>query len=208
MLGVPNPSTSYSLFDRLRQDASRNEAMRQFVERYTFFIINRIRKTVNPIQQDDIANIAQDIFLKVLQGLIQKSFSKDRSNFRKWFAVVIKNEVLLHLRRRKAKHIGKGDAGLIDVAMSDEANAIESQTMLELELYELENAQTVVSQEVRPVVWDAFYLSAYGEKDSEGLHRKLSAAEIGLRLQITPERVHAYKFKVLQRLREILSDSL
>lgn len=206
MSGIPNPTTSYSLFDRLRKDAYRNDAMRQFVERYTLFIISRIRRTASQLQQDDIADIAQNIFSKVWEGLVEKGFSEDRSNFRKWFAVVIKNEVLQHLRRRKAKHIGKGDAGLSGVTIKDET--IELQTIRELELYELRNAQTVVSQEVRDIVWQAFYLSVYGETDSEGKQRKLSATEIGTRLQISPERVHAYKFKVLQRLRELLAESL
>jgi len=204
--GTPNPSTSYTLFDRLRHEATRRDAMGQFVERYTLFIISRIRRTAPQFQQDDIADLAQNIYSKVWDGLIERNFSLEKRNFRKWFAVVIKNEVLQHLRQRKAKHIGKGDDGLSSVAIQDES--FDTHTIRELELYELQRAQTQVSQEVREIVWQAFHLSVYGGTDADGQHQKLSATVIGSRLNISADRVHAYKFKVLQRLRELMADAL
>lgn len=202
----PNPTTSYTLFDRLSRDATRREAMGQFVERYTLFIISRIRRTAPQFQHDDISDIAQNIFSKVWDGLIGRNFLSERKNFRKWFAVVIKNEVLQHLRQRNAKIAGSGDAGLSHVACYDES--YDSQTMHELELFELQRVQTIVVNEVPVAVWQAFHLSVYGEVDAEGNHRKLSAVEIGNKLRISPERVYSYKFKVLQRLRELMADAL
>jgi hypothetical protein len=66
--GSPNPTTSYSLFERLRSDETRREAMAHFVERYTLFIISRIRRTAPLLQQEDISDIAQNIFSKVWDG--------------------------------------------------------------------------------------------------------------------------------------------
>jgi RNA polymerase sigma factor (sigma-70 family) len=204
--GSANPTTSYSLFERLRSDETRREAMAHFVERYTLFIISRIRRTAPLLQQEDVSDIAQNVFSKVWDGLLERGFSSERKNFRKWFAVVIRNEVLQCLRQQQAKHHGKGDAGLSSVSIHDEA--FDSQTIRELEVYELQRAQTIVSQEVPNRVWQAFYLSVYGEKNPDGQPQKLSAADIGGRLQISPERVHSYKFKVLQRLRELMADSI
>jgi RNA polymerase sigma factor (sigma-70 family) len=190
----------------MRQAATRRDGMNQFVEMYTPFIISRIRRTAPLFQQDDISDIAQNIHTKVWDGLIDRKFSLERRNFRKWFAVVIRNEVLQHLRQRHAKHVGKGDAGLSSAAIQDES--FDAHTIRELELYELQRAQSIVSQEVPGNVWRAFYLSVYGEADPDGKHQKLSAADIGGRLHISPERVHSYKFKVLQRLRELMADSI
>jgi len=202
----PNPTTSYTLFDRLCIDGTRRDAMQQFVERYTLFIISRIRRTAPLFQQDEISDIAQNIYSKIWTGLIERKFSLEKKNFRKWFAVVIRNEVLQQLRQQNAKHRGTGDAGLSGAAIQDEP--FDCQTVRELELYELQRAQTIVSQEVREVVWQAFHLSVYGETSADGQQRKLSAADIGTRLQISPERVHSYKFKVLQRLRELMADTI
>jgi RNA polymerase sigma factor (sigma-70 family) len=204
--GSPNPTTSYSLFERLRSDATRREAMGQFVERYTKFIISRIRRTAPLLQQEDVSDIAQNVFSKVWDGLLERGFSSEKKNFRKWFAVVIRNEVLQCLRQQQAKHHGKGDLGLSSVAIHDEA--FDSQTIRELEVYELQRAQTIVSQEVPNNVWQAFYLSVYGEADTSGQHQKLSAAEIGSRLHVSPERVHSWKFRVLQRLRELMAEAI
>jgi hypothetical protein len=75
---------------------------------------------------------------------------------------VIRNEVLQSVRQRNAKHHGKGNAGLSGVVIQDEA--FDSQTIRELEVYELQRAQTIVSQEVPNNVWQAFYLSRFTVK--------------------------------------------
>lgn len=203
--GIPNPSTSYTLFDRLRQDATRREAMGQFVEKYTLFIVSRIRRTAAQLQDHDVSNLTQDICLKVWTGVIEQRFALERQNFRNWFATVIKREVLQFLRKRNAKSYGKGDDGLSGV----EANEVsfETETLRELERYELHRALEQVRQAVREIEWLAFQLSVFGEPGAGGLLTKLSAAEIGSYLGITAERVHAYKFKVLKRLRELLVDT-
>lgn len=203
--GILNPSTSYTLFDRLRQDATRREAMGQFVEKYTLFIVSRIRRTAPQLQDHDVSNLTQDICLKVWTGVIEQRFAIEQQNFRNWFATVIKHEVLQFLRKRNAKSYGKGDDGLSRVEANEAS--FETETLRELERYELHRALEQVRQAVREIEWLAFQLSVFGEPGADGLLRKLSAAEIGSCLGITAERVHAYKFKVLKRLRELLVDT-
>ncbi len=201
-----NPTTSYTLLDRLGHDATQRNAMGQFVSRYTLFIVRLIKRTAPNLQDCDISDIAQSIYVEIFDGLIQRRFSSERKNFRKWFAVVIKNKVFQHLRQRNAKYLGTGDDGLSDIASPD--NSYESQTLRELELYELQRVQKLVSSEVSEIVWQAFQLSVYGETDSHGQRKKLAANEIGQRLKLAPERVYAYKFKVLQRMRELMVDTI
>lgn len=204
--GFANPTTSYSLLNRLRDDTTRREAMREFVEKYTQFIVSRIRRSSPNLQDHDIADVAQSIFTNVWLGLIDQKFSMERKNFRNWFAVVIKREVLQSLRKLNAKHRGKGDAGLSEIAV--QAPSFDDDTMRELENYELQHALSQVAKEVREIEWQAFQLSVYGEGNAENGQKKLSATEVGIRLGIKPERVHAYKFKVLQRLRTSLVDTI
>ena len=202
--GFTNPTTSYSLLNRLRGETTRREAMREFVEKYTLFVVSRIRRSASNLQDHDVADLAQCIFASVWSGLIDQKFLEERRNFRNWFAVVIKREVLQFLRKRNAKHRGKGDLGLSDFAVEDQS--LDDDTLHELERYELQRALSQVSEEVREIEWQAFQLSVYGEINTDGLHSKLSAAEVGSRLGIKAERVHAFKFKVLQRLRMLLAD--
>ncbi len=119
---------------------------------------------------------------------------------------MIRNEVLQSLRQQNAKHLDKGDTGLSGVVIQEES--FDSQTIRELELNELQRAQTIVSEEFPDNVWQTFHLSVYGETDADRQQQKLSATEIGSRLGISAERVHSYKFKVLQRLRELMAHSI
>lgn len=203
--GSPNPTTSYTLFDRLRQDGNRRQAMEQFVQIYTPFIISRIRRTASQLQNADIQEVSQNIHIKVWTGLIDRSFSLERRSFRKWFAVVIRNEVLLYLRPGRGKHQPKGDDGLSHFAAADRS---EEEAVKDLELFELRRALEKARQKVREIEWQAFQLSVFGESNASNPSRKLSAAEVGERLKIGADRVHAFKFTVMQRLRELMSETL
>jgi len=138
--------------------------------------------------------------------LSEQRFTIERPNFRNWFATVIKHDVLQFLRNQIAKSHGKGGDGLNRIKAREAP--FDAETLRELKLFEPHRAPALVQHKVREIEWQAFQLSVYGESDNDGRQHKLSATDAGNRLGLTAERVHAYKFRVLRQLRELMTATL
>jgi RNA polymerase sigma-70 factor (ECF subfamily) len=184
--------TPSSLLDRLRQPSD-PEAWDRLVALYTPLILAWAQH-VSP-QEQDAADLVQDVFVKLLQVL--PTFNYDaRRGFRRWLRTVTLNTWRDRHKRRGNRALPGNEAALDALAAPDSAEAFwEAEYRREL----VSRALALMQADFRPATWKAFW-----EQVVVGRTAPAVAAELGL----TPGAVYAAKFRVLDRLRQELDGML
>jgi RNA polymerase sigma-70 factor (ECF subfamily) len=174
------------------RNAADAEAWRQFVELYAPLVYGLARK--RGLQDADAADVTQEVFRLVSDGVKRLEYDPRRGTFRSWLHAVTRNCLHDFLERRARRCQGTGDSG--------------TQVLLEAQpdrgpdedLWEGEYRQQVFSWavgQVRPLfkesTWQAFWQLAVEGKSGE---------ETAQALGMTVGAVYVAKNRVLARLRE------
>lgn len=181
-------STPVSLLDRIRL-VSEKEAWDQFVRLYTPLLMYWGRRL--GFQDDDAADLAQDVLLVLVQKLPQFHY-RPGGSFRSWMRTILIN---IWRDRRKSKPT-------VPLAGSREPETpAESEILEEREyrLYVLSRALRMMSVDFEPTTWKACW---------ETVVRDRPAAEVATELEITVNAVYLAKSRVLSRLRRDLDGLL
>jgi RNA polymerase sigma-70 factor (ECF subfamily) len=179
-------TTSFTLLQRLRRPGD-EAAWRSFVQLYTPLLYYWARRA--GLQEDDAADLVQDVFALLLKKLPEFSYNPDKS-FRGWLKTVALNKFRENHRKRTPA------AGpLPDVAVADPDSLWDTEYRQQL----IHRALELMKNEFQPTTWRACWEFVVGGK---------SAAQVASELSISVGAVRAAKFRVLCRLRQELAGLL
>jgi RNA polymerase sigma-70 factor (ECF subfamily) len=185
-------STSASLLERLRQPRD-NDAWTRFVHLYTPLLYYWLRRT--GLQQDDAADLVQDVLLQLVHKLPAFTYDRTRS-FRSWLRTVTLNKLRDRCKRRAPVPLGSDDQALHEQPVPDEAALFAEE---EYRAHLTARALELARAEFAPTTWKACW---------EHVVAGRPAAEVAVELGMTPGAVYAARFRVLARLRRELDGLL
>lgn len=184
--------TPASLLARLREPFE-PEAWDLFVSLFSPLIYSWGRQV--GLQEEDAADLAQDVFVKLVQ--ILPTFNYDaQKGFRRWLRTVTINTWRDRCKRRGDRAL-PGDEGALAALAAP--NGSEAFWETEYRKHLVNRATVLMQADFQPATWKAFW-----EQVVVGRPAKEVAAELG----ITPGAAYAAKFRVLDRLREELAGML
>ena len=183
-------STSSSLIERVRaQDA---DAWKRLVVIYGPLVYRWSRQA--GLQEDDAADIAQEVFRAVAANIVDFRHEGERNTFRGWLWTIARNKIHDHGRRqgKQAAAIGGTDfqQRLDEVPATPEEAELSSADNDDAVV--LHRAMDLIRGEFEPHTWQAFWRTTVDHQ---------SSADVAAELEMTPNAVRQAKFRVLQRLR-------
>ena len=191
--------TSSDLIERVRR--SEPGAWERLVKIYTRLVYCWCRKEAD-LSDDDSADVAQNVFIAVFNGL--DNFRREESNhtFRGWLRVITARKIVDHLRSKKRfpRALGGSDGdrlmGNIPAEPIDLGDLSEEDDLTERAII-----VRCVLEEIRPQFskknWCAFW-----QAEIEGRPRN----EIAEELQTTVAAVNQAIYRIRKRLREVLDE--
>ncbi len=179
-------NTSYTLLQRAH-DTSDQKAWDRFVAHYRRFIVYVLRELGVP--ESDLNDLTQQILIGLTNDL--PSYDRERSSFRTWLGVVIRNAALSHFRRLKCRPV---DAhGLWETLPEDgsrEPTEIDSWIEKEWETYIASKAMEQVRQAFTGQAIEVFELGLDGH----------SASRIAEKTGLSVASVYTLRKRVKKRL--------
>jgi len=183
-------STSSSLIERVRSHDQ--DAWRRLVRLYGPLVAHWLKRA--GLQSADAADVLQDVFQAVAQGI--GKFHKDQpgGTFRGWLRGITRFKIADHFRRRGVEPAGAGGS---DAArwleqvpdVEDDSSGDDEDALRQLRLRAFE----LVEAEFEPQTWRLFWGMA-----AEGR----SAQEVAERFGATAAAVRMAKSRVMRRLRQ------
>jgi RNA polymerase sigma-70 factor (ECF subfamily) len=184
-------ATPLSLLQQLRQPGEQ-QAWQRFVELYTPLLFRWGRHM--GLQEQDAADLAQDVLALLVQKLPEFSYDRQRS-FRGWLRTVTLNR-LRETRRRRTVPLTIDEAALEAAAVADPADGF---GQAEYRSFLAARALAVMRAEFQPATWRACWETVVAGRPAADV-----AAELGLSLGA----VYVAKSRVLRRLRQVLDGLL
>ena len=176
-----------SLLDRLRRGGSRQDWER-FVDLYGPLLEFWARRLLPP---DDAADLAQDVLLRVMQGLRSFTGAGDRS-FLAWLRAVTLNRWRDLTRRAAVQPCTADSAALEAVARADDLALV---ITAEDRDFLLRRALQIMRTDFEPTTWRACW-----ERVAAGRPAAEVAAELGVGVGV----VYSATYRVIRRLRSEL----
>lgn len=171
-----------------------DDAWRALVQWYLPLVYHWCRKF--DFRTDVSAEISQTVFLKVSQAFSKIDDAGSISSFRGWLHTLTRNVMIDWLRKHGDEPVAQGGTTARELLLSiesDEASSSSGSRINESLLEQVDEVRNEFSENV----WDAFWLTSV-----EGL----SGVEAGEKLGMRRGAVYQAKFRVLKRLRRVLSD--
>jgi RNA polymerase sigma-70 factor (ECF subfamily) len=191
------PHTRYSLLARLADaDADDGAAWRDFETMYQPAIYRYARS--RSLQEADALDVVQEVMLAVHRAMDGWQPSNRAGSFRAWLAEAARRVTLQVLRQRDKRDRGVGgDArqGALAEVAAPPATAVAEDEDEQRWLFFC--AAASVEQEVQPMTWRAFWLTAVDGK---------SAAAVARELDTTIGNVYSAKCRVLDRIRRRVAE--
>lgn len=187
--------TSSTLLARAR--ASDQVAWQRLVHLYSPLLYGWCRRW--GLQEADAADVGQDVFKAVAQGLAAFQPNREIGSFRGWLRTITHSKVVDFLRARQkgVPAVGGSDAhkqlqqlSLEDINPDDAALSEELQILYQ-------RALEMIQSEFNEVHWQAFRRTTVDQQP---------AADVARELGITRDVVYNARSRILRRLREEFAD--
>lgn len=187
-------ATSPSLIRQVQAEDS--EAWERLSQIYSPLVYGWVRRS--GLQEADAVDVVQNVFTQVARSI--GSFTHVK--FRGWLLTITKNEIRLWFRKRErelALAAGGSDAMMRMNGTPDfNESAVDTLEESESEAQAVvRRAAETIKDDYQPHTWQAFWRSTV-----EGHNGVAIAEDLGM----TPKAVRQAKFRVLTRLREMLSE--
>jgi RNA polymerase sigma-70 factor (ECF subfamily) len=191
-------STSTSLLDRVKaRDA---EAWQRLVALYGPTVFLWCRKAGLTIH--DAADVVQEIFAAVVQGVADLRRERPGDSFRAWLKKIAQNKICDHYRQTQRQPRASGGTTaqerLRQIAEPQLASSLSEPFCQQSEGLELRTLQ-LIRGEFEERTWRAFWRMAVDAR---------RAAEVADELGMTKKAVRQAKYRVLSRLRQELDGLL
>ncbi len=194
-VNLASSGTSRSLISGLRrQDAA---AWERLVRWYSPLVLHWLRRWNLPSR--DAADVLQDVYRSVARSVVGFRKERPEDTFRGWLRSIALNKVRDHYRRTEfdPKAVGGTDALLqLQEHPADDPSGDEHTPAWNSVLRQ---ALEAVQTEFEPTTWLAFWKTVV-----EGR----TAGEAAGELNLSPGAVRVAKCRILQRLREVLGDTV
>jgi RNA polymerase sigma factor (sigma-70 family) len=191
-------ATRLSLLVRLR-DARDDGAWSQFVELYAPLIFGFARR--HGLQDADAADVTQDVLLAVARGIQTLDYDPRRGSFRGWLFTVARNKLRNFAAAQRRPGRATGDAAvqhrLRELPAPEEDQAAWWDQEYERRVFAWAAEQ--VRGAFQPSTWQAFWLTAVEGK---------TGPEVARTLGLSVAAVYLAKGRVMDRLRQIIRDTL
>lgn len=187
-------ATSLSLIQQVQSESA--EAWERLSYIYSPLVYGWVRRS--GIQEADAADIVQNVFTQVARAIGRFEHKK----FRGWLMTITKNEIRLWFRNRK-REVAQAAGGTAAMLQMNGTPDFDESAVDGLEESESEaqavvrRAAETIKDDYQPHTWQAFWRSTVEGHDGAAI-----AEDLGM----TPKAVRQAKFRVLTRLREMLSD--
>ena len=186
-------TTNTILLDGLR-DPRNDSVWREFDQRYRPVIEAFARKL--GLSDADAADAAQETLTDFVRDYRAEKFDRNRGRLRSWIFGIARHRVIDQLRARARRREWRGESALGDEAGQDELTPLWEaewrRAMLRQAMREL-----YASPKLEPRTIQAFERVAFEQRP---------AAEVATEVGMTVEQVYVAKSRVVQRLRQILSE--
>ncbi len=190
-------TTSPSLLARVQADDA--AGWDRLVSLYAPLVFHWCRRW--DLQDQDIADIFQEVFQAVMKHIGGFHKDKHRGTFRGWLRTITRNKVYDHFRRlgREPGGVGGTDAQIRFAQLPAATLPLENDNPMDEEAERglFQRGLEIIKGEFEERTWQAFWRTAV-----EGRPPKDVADELAM----TPGAVRVAKCRVLQRLREELGD--
>ena len=185
-------STSLTLLERVRQPSDQS-AWDRFVSLYSPLLFAFARRA--GMNDNDAADVVQDVFLILMAELPGFEYDKARQNFRGWLKTITVNKCRERQRRRVlAAGQGGDDGGLSGIV--DDAT-VQAFWEREYQKHLVARALEIMQGDFEPTTWQACWQTTVADRP---------AADVAAELGITVNAVYVARARVLRRLREELRD--
>lgn len=186
------PDTSSSLLERVR-DREDAAAWDRFTALYTPLLYDWLRQQHRLQAQD-----ADDLVAEVLETLVREMphfhYDRSRGSFRGWLRTILANRLRNFWRQQRSQPEVANDSDLGNILDQLEDPKSELAALFERQHNEViaRRLLDLIRADFEPTTWEAFRRVVLdGEKP----------AAVAAALGMTPQAVHAAKYRVLQRLR-------
>ena len=186
-------STSISLVQRVK--ARDEEAWQRLLDLYVPLVYSWCRRS--GMQTQDSADVVQDVFRAVSQGIAGFRHDRPGDTFRGWLRTIARNKIRNHFNRQGDRPVALGGTDAHQRFMSVAAEDSQSSTGPDPLGKLFRRGVELIRGEFEDRTWQAFWLATVEERTS---------AEIAKCLNMTPGAVRQAKYKVLRRLRQELGD--
>ncbi|MCC9599552.1 sigma-70 family RNA polymerase sigma factor [Stieleria sp. JC731] len=183
------PETRASLLLRLH-DRSDFDAWAEFSRLYRPVVCRLAVQ--HGMQSADAEDLAQQVLIAISNAIGQFDYSPGRAKFRTWLKTIARRAIINAMTRQKKDVAAGGSEVMQWLQVLPDPN--EQTRVLDLQYRRqiFRVAADEVRQEVRPEMWEAFYLSAIEQR---------SAREISERLGCSEGSVYTSRSRVIRRLK-------
>lgn len=186
-----NDTTSASLLIRLRQPTDR-EAWSRFVRIYGPLIYKWARR--KGLQDDDAADLVQDVMTLLLRKLPVFQYDKSRS-FRSWLKTVTINRWRERVRKKVLPVANATESEIANLADPDSDDFWETEYQQEI----IGRALKLMKKEFKPATWEACERYVLKDESPDALAKELD---------ISVWTIYSAKSRLLKRLRDELDGML
>jgi len=184
--------TDVSLLNRVIRGDDR--AWDEFVRWYLPLVYHWCRQW--NLNDETSADVTQEVFLKVSQGLPKFERAESFSSFRGWLRKLARNVMIDWLRKHANDVVAQGGTTAQQVLASFEANddSSDASPINEMRLAKIDDLRHTFSDQD----WNAFWLTTV-----EGLSGEEAATQLGMRRGA----IYQAKYRVLTRIRAVFDES-
>lgn len=188
-------STSLSLIHRVK--AGDCEAWQRLARIYSPLVYRWARQS--HLQDSDAADVLQNVFLAVLNGIGRFRYERPEDSFRGWLRRITRNEARRFCGRRGQRPYATGGSDAQRQLQQLPADLTEpsGSEQPDEESGVLHRALELVRAEFEQRTWQAFCRAVFTDQ---------SATEIAHELGMSDGAVRQAKYRVLSRLRELLDE--
>ena len=188
------PQTRQSLLIRLQSQSS--QAWGEFLEIYEQAILNYSRS--RGLQEADARDVTQEVLSAVTRKIESWDPNRSRGTFRGWLLRVARNMAVDRIIKQSKQAAASGDSRVAQM-LSETPRTPEAESDAFLSEYR-RKVFHVAAKRIRPEVndrsWKSFWLTTIEGQKPE---------EVAAQLNTSVGSVYAAKFRIVSRLREIVS---
>jgi RNA polymerase sigma-70 factor (ECF subfamily) len=189
---LETPTTRASLLVRLR-DCNDRQAWEQFVDVYAPLIHAFLRQ--HGVQDADASDLTQEVLQKVCQASPGFNYDPSKGHFRGWLFTLVRNSLVDFARKRGIREQAAGGTSMVEFLNAQPKHDEELSAGWDLAWMKqmFARAAAVVREQVQPVTWQSFWMTAVEGKE---------VTEVAAQLGQTTASVYLARSRVMARLKE------